>query len=90
MTSMFDKEMRHAVEFIPDRLYYVALSSPPPTAHASRHFFSVDKEMVYWNFYLDFGPLNLGHLYRFCMLLNNKLNDSRLKDKAIFFYSHTH
>lgn len=46
--------------------------------------------MVYWNFYLDFGPLNLGHLYRYCVMLNNKLNDSKLKDKVIYFYSHTH
>ncbi|KAB2822970.1 MAG: hypothetical protein F9K51_07775, partial [Candidatus Dadabacteria bacterium] len=53
-------------------------------------YFSIDKEMVYWNFYLDFGPLNLGHLYRFCQLLNNKLNDPKLKDKVIFYYSHTH
>jgi cell division cycle 14 len=70
-------------------LYYVALSSSPP-AHPSRHFFSIDKDMVYWNFYLDFGPLNLGHVYRFCVLLNNKLADPKLKDKVVFFMSHTH
>ena len=40
---------------------------------ASKHFFSIDNELVYWNFYLDFGPLNLGQLYRFCMKLNDKL-----------------
>eukprot|EP00981_Chlorochromonas_danica_P004874 scaffold978_cov172-Ochromonas_danica.AAC.5 len=89
MSSNAEKELRHTVEFIPDRLYYVALSGPPPS-HPQRHFFSIDKEMVYWNFYLDFGPLNLGHLYRFCALLNNKLGENKLKDKVIFFYSHTH
>lgn len=46
--------------------------------------------MVYWNFYLDFGPLNLGHLYRYCMLLNAKLNDKKLRDKVIYYYSSTH
>lgn len=46
--------------------------------------------MVYWNFYLDFGPLNLAHLYRFCVMLNNKLNDPKLKDKVIYFFSNTH
>ncbi|KAJ1380636.1 hypothetical protein B484DRAFT_411982, partial [Ochromonadaceae sp. CCMP2298] len=23
------------------------------------HFFSIDSTMVYWNFYLDYGPLNM-------------------------------
>ena len=54
------------------------------------HFFCIDNEMVYWNFYLDFGPLNLGHTYRFCMMLNKKLRDPKLADKAIYFYSSTH
>jgi cell division cycle 14 len=46
--------------------------------------------MVYWNFYLDFGPLNLGHVIRFCQLLNHKLQDPKLAEKTILFYSHTH
>lgn len=55
-----------------------------------RHFFSIDNEMIYWNFYLDFGPLNLGHVYRFNILLNKKLKDPKLKDKEIYFYSAEH
>eukprot|EP01035_Chromulina_nebulosa_P020882 gene20882-27069_t len=90
MSSAYEKDMRNAVEFIPDRLYYVALSSPPPISHPQKHFFSIDNEMVYWNFYLDFGPLNLGHCYRYSMLLNNKLNDKKLKDKVLYHYSSTH
>jgi cell division cycle 14 len=39
---------------------------------------------------LDFGPLNLGHLFRFCSILNAKLSDSRLENKVIYFYSGTH
>eukprot|EP01039_Chlorochromonas_danica_P018329 gene18329-22008_t len=88
--STFDKDMRHAVEFIPDRLYFVALSNPPPSNVANKHFFSIDNEMVYWNFYLDFGPLNLAHVYRYCMMVNNKLNDPKLAGKTIIHYSHTH
>lgn len=45
---------------------------------------------MYWNFFLDFGPLNLGHLYRYCQLLNSKLSDHRLKDKAIYHYCGNH
>ena len=55
-----------------------------------RHFFSIDNEMIYWNFYLDYGPLNLGHVIRFCTLLNKKLKDPKLKDKEIYFFSAEH
>lgn len=51
------------------------------------HYFSIDNDLVYWNFFLDFGPLNLGQLYRFCQRLNNKLEDSRLTNRVICFYS---
>ncbi|CAM9706470.1 unnamed protein product, partial [Ectocarpus fasciculatus] len=71
------------------KLCYVALSTPPRSDH-QRVFFSIDNEFVYWNFYLDFGPLNLGHLYRFCQVLNSKLADPRNKNKTIYYYSGTH
>lgn len=51
------------------------------------HFFSIDSELVYWNFFLDFGPLNLGQLFRFCQKLNAKLQDPRLANRVIIFYS---
>jgi len=51
------------------------------------HYFSIDSELVYWNFFLDFGPLNLGQLYRFCEKLNSKLNDARFANRIICFYS---
>ena len=76
-------------EIIPGRVYYVALrANPRQTAKA--HYFSTDNELVYWNFFLDFGPLNLGQLFRFCQKLNSKLNDRRLADKKIYYYSSTH
>jgi len=53
------------------------------------HYFSIDSDLVYWNFFLDFGPLNLGQLYRFCEKLNNKLEDSRLANRVICFYSNS-
>jgi len=71
----------------------VALSSPPADVLAKRsgrHFFSVDSELVYWNFYLDFGPLNLAQLYRFCDKLNTILCAEAHRDKKIYFYSSTH
>jgi len=49
------------------------------------HFFNIDNELVYWNFFLDFGPLNLGQLARF----SQKLNDKLRKFPVVCFYSNT-
>jgi cell division cycle 14 len=54
--------------------------------------FCVDDELVYWNFFLDFGPLNLGQLYRFTVQLNGLLVEQSQNEKhhpAILFYSST-
>ncbi len=39
-------------------------------------------EFSYWNFFLDFGPLSLGNLFRFCRTLNFKLKSERLQGKV--------
>ncbi|CAM9475551.1 unnamed protein product, partial [Phaeothamnion confervicola] len=78
-----------------DRLYY--LPQQPPAAAAGRdgprrHFFCVDDEpsFQYWNFFLDFGPLNLSQVYRFCALLNAKLGSDRLRGRVIYYCSGSH
>lgn len=60
------------------RLYYNAYNCLPShglstTNGSPIRFFSIDDTLLYWNFFRDFGPLNLGQLYRFCMKLNGKL-----------------
>ena len=67
-----ERELRGAIEVVPGRLSWVSLSSLP-SSHASRHFFTIDSELVYWNFFLDFGPLNLGHVFRYSAMLNAKV-----------------
>jgi hypothetical protein len=63
--------------FISDRLYFVTLrTTVKPKSTANTHYFSVDDELVYENFYADFGPLNLAMLYRYCQKLNKKLKVS--------------
>ena len=55
-----------ASEYIPDRLYFVTLkTSIKPKSTANTHYFCIDEELVYENFYADFGPLNLSLLYRY-------------------------
>ena len=76
-------------EIIPNRLYYVALTrKPQDTSNAL--YFTTDNTLVYWNFFLDFGPLNLGQTYRFCELLNRLLAAPEHKNKVIYYYSSTH
>ena len=63
-----------ASEYIPDRLYFVTLKSAiRPKSTPNTHYFSIDDELIYENFYADFGPLNLSLLYRYCVKLNKKL-----------------
>jgi cell division cycle 14 len=77
---------KRAVVIVPDRLFHVALRQCPVETSTS-HFFSIDNTLVYWNFFLDFGPLSLAQLYQFCKILNMKLQDPALRSKKIYFYS---
>jgi cell division cycle 14 len=43
----------------------------------------------YWNFFLDFGPLNLGQTYRFCEALHAKLADPKLQSGHVVYWSGT-
>lgn len=102
--TMASDPLSEAATIIENRLFYKAFPSDPkgfgnyttltsnngkPGAKQRIHYFSIDAELVYWNFFLDFGPLNLGQLYRFCEKLNCKVNDSRLANRAICFYSNS-
>ena len=76
-----------AATIIEGRLYYCSVRhNQPPTGEGS-HWFSIDDALVYWNFFFDFGPLNLGQLYRFCALLNQKLRAPELAERPIYYYS---
>ena len=77
-----------ASEYIPDRLYFVTLkTSVKPKSTQNTHYFSVDDELIYENFYADFGPLNLSLLYRYCQKLNKKLKSYTLAKKKIVHYA---
>jgi len=77
-----------ASEYIQDRLYFVTLkTSSRPKSTANTHYFTIDDELMYENFYADFGPLNLSLLYRFCTKLNRKLKSFSLKSKKIVHYT---
>lgn len=81
-----EREPTGAAELIRDRLYFATLRSKPKST-ANTHYFSTDDELVYENFYADFGPLNIAMLYRYCCKLNKKLKSFTLTRKRIVHYT---
>uniref|UniRef100_UPI0037E99BCD dual specificity protein phosphatase CDC14AB-like n=1 Tax=Semicossyphus pulcher TaxID=241346 RepID=UPI0037E99BCD len=75
-----------ASELITDRLYFVTLRAKPKNT-ANTHYFSTDEEFIYESFYSDFGPLNLGMLYRYCCKLNKKLKSFTMSRKKLVHYT---
>ncbi|XP_078252266.1 dual specificity protein phosphatase CDC14C-like isoform X1 [Rhinoraja longicauda] len=69
-----------------DRLYFAILRHKPKNT-ANTHYFSVDDELVYENFYADFGPLNMAMLFRYCCKLNKKIKSFTLGRKKIVHYT---
>lgn len=53
-------------------------------------YFTTDNTLQYWNFFLDFGPLSLGQIYRCCQKLNRILSSPEHEQKKIYYYSSTH
>uniref|UniRef100_A0A0A9XNM6 protein-tyrosine-phosphatase n=1 Tax=Lygus hesperus TaxID=30085 RepID=A0A0A9XNM6_LYGHE len=77
-----------ACEFIKDHLYFVTLkTSIKPRSTSNTHYFSIDGELIYENFFSDFGPLNLAMLFRYCMKLNRKRKVAYQTNKKIVHYT---
>ncbi|CAM4742975.1 unnamed protein product [Rotaria magnacalcarata] len=75
-----------ASEILKDRLYFATLRIKPKST-GNTHYFCIDDEFIYENFYADFGPLNLAVVHRFCTKLNKKLNNSTLAHKRIIHFT---
>lgn len=50
-------------------------------------YFSIDRSLLYNAFHADFGPLHIGHLYRFAVLLHEVLGDPENETRAVVFWS---
>ncbi|XP_041501028.1 dual specificity protein phosphatase CDC14B isoform X2 [Microtus oregoni] len=73
---------------ITDRLCFAILYSRPKSA-SNEHYFSIDNELEYENFYADFGPLNLAMVYRYCCKINKKLKSITMLRKRIIHFTGT-
>ena len=56
-------------------------SLPPP------FYFSIDRSLLYNAFHADFGPLHVGHLYRFAVQLHEVLGQSGDETRPVVFWS---
>jgi cell division cycle 14 len=50
-------------------------------------YFTIDKSLIYNAFHADFGPLHIGHLYRFAVTLHEVLADPANADRGVVFWS---
>ncbi|XP_053512231.1 dual specificity protein phosphatase CDC14B isoform X6 [Artibeus jamaicensis] len=71
---------------ITDRLCFAILYSRPKSS-SGVHYFSIDNELEYENFYADFGPLNLAMVYRYCCKITKKLKSLTMIRKKIVHFT---
>ncbi|TKA73453.1 Tyrosine-protein phosphatase cdcA [Cryomyces minteri] len=69
-----------------------AQHGPAPTASSGPKvhppvYFSIDKSLLYNAFHADFGPLHIGHLYRFAVQLHEVLGDPVNENRGVVFWS---
>lgn len=87
---MAERGLRGAVPIIEGRLSWVSLAGSMPSGGAKAHFFSVDDELTYEHFFADFGPLNLGRVYRYCAKVTALLADPAHAKKVIYHVTSEH
>lgn len=76
-----------STEIIKDRLYFATLETGyKPKATRNSKYFQIEGQIVYENFYFDFGPYHLCHLYQFCNKLTEEL-EANPKKKVVFYTS---
>ena len=75
-----------AIEFLKNKVYLGSYDETPKNT-SQLVYFTVEDALPYNAFHLDFGPLHIGHLYRFAVALHNILNDPKNSSKAVVFYS---
>lgn len=66
----------------------VEAPTPPSSNRSPPCYFSVDDILLYNAFHHDFGPLHIGHLYRFAIQFHDILGAKENKDRPIVFWSH--
>jgi cell division cycle 14 len=71
----------------PRKRAQAAAQAPAPSRRATPCYFTVDDILLYNAFHHDFGPLHIGHLYRFAIQFHDILGAKENKDRPIVFWS---
>ena len=50
-------------------------------------YFTIDYDLLYNAFHADFGPLHIGHLYRFAVALHEVLGAKENEGRVVVFWS---
>ncbi|XP_014287779.1 dual specificity protein phosphatase CDC14AB isoform X2 [Halyomorpha halys] len=83
-----DPDIVHIAEFVKNQFYLVTYKRNSTKQDTTlTHYFNIDSLMQYQGFYADFGPLNLGMIYRYCLMMAGKLNSSEISSKTIVHYT---
>lgn len=69
-------------------MYLGAFDTEPPASN-SAVYFTIDDALPYNSFHHDFGPLHIGHLYRFAVMLHDIFWEADKDGKAVVLYSGT-
>lgn len=73
-------------EYIKNVLYFATVRTGKTLESTSdTHYFSIDNDLVYENYFSDFGPLNLGCVFKYCKILNDKLNQYLSKQTIVHY-----
>lgn len=76
-------------EYIKNVLYFATVRQGKILKDTNNtHYFSIDNDLIYENYYSDFGPLNLSCVYKYCKILNEKLQ-FYLNKQCIVHYTST-
>lgn len=71
-----------------DRIYLGAYNYTPQDS-VDTTYFTIDYALPYNSFHHDFGPLHIGHLYRFAVTLHEILAEEENEGKSVVLYSRT-
>eukprot|EP00286_Rhodomonas_abbreviata_P010800 CAMPEP_0181318240 /NCGR_PEP_ID=MMETSP1101-20121128/16902_1 /TAXON_ID=46948 /ORGANISM="Rhodomonas abbreviata, Strain Caron Lab Isolate" /LENGTH=453 /DNA_ID=CAMNT_0023425699 /DNA_START=239 /DNA_END=1600 /DNA_ORIENTATION=- len=83
---------------IPGELFYMSIRNEEKLrelqdwqkangVNVDRIFFTGGDELQYFPFCADFGPMNFGMTYRFCKMLNAKIEQAKRQGKKVVYYS---
>ena len=75
-----------SIEIIPNKLFWSS-DKTPPRNQLNSYYFCVDDELVYQPFCSDFGPLNIGMTYKFCVELEKLLKNQAYSSYKIYHYT---